>query len=107
MAESVPAITLTDPQNRDSAPSPAQSPVNEAAGEVEFPGAHSLSDRPGSRGSYHNRPGSAGNAWTSPKRLVQRASKSRSPNREGPEQDGEGNAGELGEPEVAMDPLSQ
>ncbi|RMX73741.1 hypothetical protein D0869_13299 [Hortaea werneckii] len=107
MAESVPAITLTDPQNRDTAPSPAQSPVNEAAGEVELTGAHSLPDRPGSRGSYHSRPGSAGNAWTSPKRLVQRTSKSRSPNREGSEQDGEGNAGELGEPEVAMDPLSQ
>ncbi|USW50355.1 Putative WD repeat-containing protein WDR44/Dgr2 [Septoria linicola] len=71
----VPAITLTDPQNQNGVPSPAQSPVKENGGFTEGLTAR-VGGRPSTPGK-HGRPDSS-SGWASPGRLIRTLSQNTS-----------------------------
>ena len=107
MAEALPEITLTDPNNRATEPSPAFSPSVSAV-PADLNGlVKGVPGRP-STPSSKNRPDSS-NGWTSPGRLIRTlSSNNATSNSAGGDANGSKQDSQLAPPPPpAMDPLSQ
>ncbi|KAK3684674.1 hypothetical protein LTR37_020041 [Vermiconidia calcicola] len=113
MAESVPAITLTDPNNEDAAPTPAMSPAKDASREMipaELNGiARDGSGRPATPSKTSSSRPDSSTGWASPGRLVRRLSNGNTNASSGPAREEQHNGNKDGQQEAlpAMDPLSQ
>lgn len=114
MADALPEITLTDPNNRDTEPSPAFSPtVSAVPADLNgiLKGAQTVHTGPGrpSTPSSKNRPDSS-NGWTSPGRLIRTLSSNNANSPSGPSREdanGSKQDSQQAPPPPAMDPLSQ
>ncbi|TKA79514.1 hypothetical protein B0A55_02434 [Friedmanniomyces simplex] len=112
MGDRIPNITLTNPFNKDQAPSPAQSPIKGGGDSDRYPDVNSITGvnggRPVTPANGRGRPSSSnGSSWTSPIRLKRSRSNNASSANNGPqapEADGDSTAQEA---QAGMDPLSQ
>ncbi|KAK3109298.1 hypothetical protein LTR53_017598, partial [Teratosphaeriaceae sp. CCFEE 6253] len=113
VGDGIPNITLTNPFNRDQAPTPAQSPARDNEG---YPYSTVNASRDGSSGgrpvtpvsSGLGRPeSSAGSSWTSPIRLKRSPTRNSAAVNTGPQPSSTHDGDHSQEAQASMDPLSQ
>ncbi|KAK5706478.1 hypothetical protein LTR97_001467 [Elasticomyces elasticus] len=115
MGDGIPNITLTNPFNKDQAPSPAQSPIKDGDNSSRWPELHATSPnsdgnnggRPISPVSSWGRPDSANSSsWTSPIRLKRSLSNRIAAATSGSKQSEVTGASNAEDAQAGMDPLS-